>query len=43
LFIFKVTEPNSMSQESIAAQAAYQLRYKNTEYYSWVCVLIVYF
>ena len=22
--------------ESIAAQAAYQLRYKNTEYYSWV-------
>jgi hypothetical protein len=23
-------------QESIAAQAAYQLRYKNTEYYSWV-------
>ena len=22
--------------ESIAAQAAYQLRYENTEYYSWV-------
>ena len=58
LFIFKVTEPNSIPYrthpacakraaypdpppvillpESIAAQAAYQLRYKNTEYYSWV-------
>ena len=31
--------------ESIAAQAAYQLRYKNTEYYSWVglCVDCLFF
>ena len=28
--------PVILLPESIAAQAAYQLRYKNTEYYSWV-------
>ena len=28
--------PVILVPESIAAQAAYQLRYKNTEYYSWV-------
>ena len=28
--------PVILLSESIAAQAAYQLRYKNTEYYSWV-------
>ena len=28
--------PVILFPESIAAQAAYQLRYKNTEYYSWV-------
>jgi len=27
--------------ESIAAQAAYQLRYENTEYYSWVSSVLV--
>ena len=28
--------PVILLPESIAAQAAYQLRYKNNEYYSWV-------
>ena len=28
--------PVILLPESIAAQAAYQLRYENTEYYSWV-------
>ena len=28
--------PVILLPESIASQAAYQLRYKNTEYYSWV-------
>ena len=28
--------PVILVPEAIAAQAAYQLRYKNTEYYSWV-------
>jgi hypothetical protein len=28
--------PVILLPESIVAQAAYQLRYKNTEYYSWV-------
>ena len=28
--------PVILVPESIAAQAAYQLRYKNIEYYSWV-------
>ncbi len=28
--------PVILLPESIAAQAAYQMRYKNTEYYSWV-------
>jgi hypothetical protein len=30
--------PVILLPESIAAQAAYQLRYENTEYYSWVGV-----
>ena len=35
-FCFCKNNKRTIIIESIAAQAAYQLRYKNTEYYSWV-------